>query len=97
MNKTLFLMLAVTVAVAINATAQLTPAAPANLPDATPSAGNYAPGYTTTAPTLPDISSAPAAETHVPESTSLIVGGIMLVPLVVSLFRVMRRRHVLLP
>jgi hypothetical protein len=94
-KKTIFLLLAVSLAVAINAAAQITPAGPGNLPDAAPAAGNYVPGYTPSTPTLVGIDDKPAAEAHVPESTSLIVGGIMLVPLVLSLFRVLRRRHVL--
>jgi hypothetical protein len=95
MIKTLFSLLTVTLAVALNATAQLTPASPANLPDAAPAAGNYAPGYTPSATPLPDADTSPAAQAHVPESATLIVGCIMLVPLGVSLVRVFRRRHVL--
>ncbi len=94
-KKTIFLLLVVTLAVAINATAQITPISPGNLPDATPAAGNYAPGYTPNAPTLMGTDSPPAAEAHVPESTGFIVGIVMLVPLAFSLVRVMRRRHVL--
>lgn len=93
MKKTIFLLLAVGLAAAINAAAQITPAGSGNLPDAAPGPGNYAPGYTPTAPTLVGIDNAPAAQAHVPESATLIYGGAMLVPLAVSLFRVLRRRH----
>ncbi len=85
------MLVVVILAVAFNAAAQITPAGSANLPSGAP----YAPGYTPSATPLPDADPAPAAQTHVPESTTLIVGVIMLVPLAVSLVRVMRRRHVL--
>ena len=92
MKKTSFLLLAVSLAAAINAAAQIT----SSSSGAVPVSANYAPGYTPSAPPLPDADATPAAQTHVPESATLVVGSIMLVPLAVSLVRVLRRRHELL-
>jgi hypothetical protein len=88
-KKTTLFLLAVGLAAAINAAAQITPAASGTVP----APANYAPGYTPSAPPLTDLGSTPAAQTHVPESTTLITGCAMLVPLAVSLVRVLRKRH----
>jgi hypothetical protein len=87
--KMSFLLLAVSLTIAINGAAQIIPSGSG----AVPGSGNYAPGYTPNAPALVGIDNTPAAQAHVPESTTLVVGSIMLVPLAVSLVRVLRRRH----
>jgi hypothetical protein len=89
-KRTLLLLLAGTLAMAINATAQITSSGSGDVP----ASGNYAPGYSPGAAPLPDADTA-AAQTHLPETASLIAGCIMLVPLAVSLVRVFRKRHVI--
>jgi hypothetical protein len=92
-KKTFFLLLVallMMLAAAINAGAQITSSDSA----AAPVSANYAPGYTPGASPLPDTDTA-TAQTHLPETGSLIAGCIMLVPLAVSLVRVFRKRHVL--
>jgi hypothetical protein len=89
MKKTCFLLLAGSLAIAINAGAQITSTGSGDVP----ASANYAPGYTPAATPLPDADASPAAQTHVPETASLIAGCVMLVPLAVSLVRVFRKRH----
>jgi len=91
-NKTLFSLLAAlltVLAAAANAGAQITSSGSGDVPASV----NYAPGYTPNATPLPDTDTTPAAQTHVPETASLIAGCVMLVPLAVSLVRVLRKRH----
>jgi len=78
-------------AAAINAGAQISTSGS----DAAPAPVLYTPGYAPTTQSSPDIGNAPTAEAHIPESATLIYGSILLVPLAVSLVRVLRRRHVL--
>jgi hypothetical protein len=94
-KKTALLLLVVGLAAALNAGAQISTSDSAATPAPAPAPVLYTPGYTPSAQPSLDIGNAPTAETHVPESTTLILGCIMLVPLVVSLVRVFRRRHVL--
>ena len=76
-------------AAAINAGAQVTSSASGDVPVS----ANYAPGYTPSATPLPGADATSAAQTRVPETASLIAGCVMLVPLAVSLFRVLRKRR----
>jgi hypothetical protein len=88
-KKTIFLLLAASLAAAINAGAQITSSGSGDIP----ASANYAPGYTPGATPLPDTETMPVAQTHAPESASLIAGCVMLVPLAVSLVRIFRKRH----
>jgi hypothetical protein len=87
------LLFAISLAAAMNAVAQVSYPASVSLPNNAVSSVPYVPPYTPAAPVASvSVSNTPKPVAHVPESSTIIAGAAMLVPLAMSMLRVLRKR-----